>query len=603
MYINFFPMRHILTLCIAVNLITSFAQAEPKYAISMYSTPALPPDFVSLPYANPDAPQGGEIRLGDVGSFDSLNPHILKGRSPWQLRFWNYETLMGRSWDEPFTLYGLLAESIETGANREWVEFRLRPEAKFSDGSPVTVEDVLWSYETLGTVGHWRYRGLWGKIKTIDITGPRSIRFTFNEDNPELALLAGMRPILKKAQWEGKDFTASGIDIIPITSAPYQITDFEAGRFIKLEKNPDYWGNDLGFRKGTNNFDSIRIEYFADAFVYFEAFKTGDIDIYREGNAEKWATQFDFPRAINGEITKSEVPHSRPTGMRGLFMNIRQDKFKDWRVREALIQAFNFEYINETQTGGRQNRITSYFSNSVLGLSPGSAPDNVIALLEPFKEELLPGTLEGYSLPVSDGTLGNRKNMRTAQKLLQDAGYQVIDGILQDQNGTPFEFEILMRQGAQEYLSIAEIYVNALERLGIKATIALVDGAQYTERLGKTQFDMVPYARDLSLSPGNEQFLYWSSEVADNDGTRNIIGIKSKALDFLLSELMEAKSETQLLAITRAMDRVLTAGRYVIPIYYDNVSRVAHKSDIRFPSYTPIYGDRIGFLPDVWWHE
>ena len=519
MYINFFPMRHILTLCIAVNLITSFAQAEPKYAISMYSTPALPPDFVSLPYANPDAPQGGEIRLGDVGSFDSLNPHILKGRSPWQLRFWNYETLMGRSWDEPFTLYGLLAESIETGANREWVEFRLRPEAKFSDGSPVTVEDVLWSYETLGTVGHWRYRGLWGKIKTIDITGPRSIRFTFNEDNPELALLAGMRPILKKAQWEGKDFTASGIDIIPITSAPYQITDFEAGRFIKLEKNPDYWGNDLGFRKGTNNFDSIRIEYFADASVYFEAFKTGDIDIYREGNAEKWATQFDFPRAINGEITKSEVPHSRPTGMRGLFMNIRQDKFKDWRVREALIQAFNFEYINETQTGGRQNRITSYFSNSVLGLSPGSAPDNVIALLEPFKDELLPGTLEGYSLPVSDGTLGNRKNMRTAQKLLQDAGYQVIDGILQDQNGTPFEFEILMRQGAQEYLSIAEIYVNALERLGIKATIALVDGAQYTERLGKTQFDMVPYARDLSLSPGNEQFLYWSSEVADNDGT------------------------------------------------------------------------------------
>ncbi|MBL6779433.1 MAG: ABC transporter substrate-binding protein [Rhodobacteraceae bacterium] len=569
----------------------------------MYSTPALPPDFVSLPYANPDAPQGGEIRLGDVGSFDSLNPHILKGRSPWQLRFWNYETLMGRSWDEPFTLYGLLAESIETGANREWVEFRLRPEAKFSDGSPVTLEDVLWSYETLGTVGHWRYRGLWGKIKTIDITGPRSIRFTFNEDNPELALLAGMRPILKKAQWEGKDFTASGIDIIPITSAPYQITDFEAGRFIKLEKNPDYWGNDLGFRKGTNNFDSILIEYFADAFVYFEAFKTGDIDIYREGNAEKWATQFDFPRAINGEITKSEVPHSRPTGMRGLFMNIRQDKFKDWRVREALIQAFNFEYINETQTGGRQNRITSYFSNSVLGLSPGSAPDNVIALLEPFKDELLPGTLEGYSLPVSDGTLGNRKNMRTAQKLLLDAGYQVIDGILQDQNGTPFEFEILMRQGAQEYLSIAEIYVNALERLGIKATIALVDGAQYTERLGKTQFDMVPYARDLSLSPGNEQFLYWSSEVADNDGTRNIIGIKSKALDFLLSELMEAKSETQLLAITRAMDRVLTAGRYVIPIYYDNVSRVAHKSDIRFPSYTPIYGDRIGFLPDVWWHE
>ncbi len=598
------PRFHILiALIFSLKISATFVLAEPQHAISMYSTPALPPDFVSLSYANPNAPQGGIVRLGEVGGFDSLNPHILKGRSPWQLRFWNYETLMGRSWDEPFTLYGLLAESVETGANREWVEFRLRPEAKFADGSPVTVEDVLWSYEILGTVGHWRYRGLWGKIDRIEQTGPKSIRMTFNEDNPELALLAGMRPIMKKAQWQGKDFTASGIDVIPITSAPYQITDYEAGRFIKLEKNPNYWGKDLSFRRGTNNFASIKIEYFADASVYFEAFKTGEIDIYREGNGEKWATQFDFPRALNGEIIKSEIPHSRPTGMRGLFMNMRKEKFQDWRVREALIHAFNFEYINETQNGGRQNRISSYFSNSSLGLIPGAATDEVVALLEPFKTDLLPGTLEEYSLPVSDGTLGNRKNMRRAQQLLQEADYEVRDGVLIDANGMPFEFEILMRQGAREYLSIAEIYINALERLGIKATITLVDGAQYTERLGKAQFDMVPYARGLSLSPGNEQYLYWSSEVADKEGTRNIIGVKSKALDYLLSQLIEAKSEDQLFAITRAMDRVLTAGRYVIPIYYENVSRIAHNANLKFPKYTPIYGDRIGFLPDVWWHE
>ena len=600
----YYPRFYQLTaLIFAIKMSATLVLAEPQHAISMYSTPALPPDFVSLSYANPNAPQGGAVRLGEVGGFDSLNPHILKGRSPWQLRFWNYETLMGRSWDEPFTLYGLLAESVETGANREWVEFRLRPEAKFADGSPVTVEDVLWSYETLGTVGHWRYRGLWGKIDRIEQTGPKSIRMTFNEDNPELALLAGMRPIMKKAQWEGKDFTTSGIDVIPITSAPYQITDFEAGRFIKLEKNPNYWGKNLGFRRGTHNFDSIKIEYFADASVYFEAFKTGDIDIYREGNAEKWVTQFNFPRALNGEIIKSEVPHSRPTGMRGLFMNMRKEKFKDWRVREALIHAFNFEYINETQNGSRQNRISSYFSNSSLGLIPGAAPQDVVALLEPFKNNLLPGTLEGYSLPVSDGTLSNRKNMRRAQQLLQQADYEVRDGVLTDANGMPFEFEILMRQGAQEYLSIAEIYLNALERLGIKATITIVDGAQYTERLSKAEFDMVPYARGLSLSPGNEQYLYWSSEAADKEGTRNIIGVKSKALDYLLSKLIEAKSEDQLLAITRAMDRVLTAGRYVIPIYYENVSRIAHKARLKFPLYTPIYGDRIGFLPDVWWHE
>ena len=579
------------------------SQTEPSHAISMYSTPALPPDFVSLPYANPNAPKGGEIKIGAVGSFDSLNPHILKGRSPWQLRFWNYETLMGRSWDEPFTLYGLLAESIDVGPNREWVEFTLRPEAKFADGSPVTIEDVIWSYETLGTVGHWRYRGLWKKIEKIEQTGTQKIRFVFNEDNPELALLAGMRPILKKAQWAGQDFTASNIAIVPITSAPYQITDFEAGRFIELQRNPDYWGKNLGFRRGTNNFDTIRVEYFADASVYFEAFKAGDIDVYREGNAEKWISQFDFPLARQGVITKSEVPHARPTGMRGLFMNMRSKKFQDWRVREALIQAFNFEYINEAQTGSRQKRITSYFSNSTLGFIPGPASKTIANLLYDFKSDLPPDTLEGYEFPKSDGTLGNRKNMRRAQKLLEEAGYSIVDGILRDEQGLAFEFEILLRQGAQEYLSISEIYANALARLGIVIKISLVDNAQYSERLGKAQFEMIPYSRGLSLSPGNEQSLYWSSEAADKEGTRNIIGVKSLAIDYLLSRLLTSKTEDELQSITRAMDRVLTAGRYAIPIYYENVSRIAHKSEIKFPSYTPVYGDRIGFLPDVWWHQ
>ncbi len=582
---------------------TPFLRAEPKHAISMYTKPTLPHDFVSLPYANPTAPKGGTIKLGAVGSFDSLNPHILKGRSPWQLRFWNYESLMGRNWDEPFTLYGLLAESIQTGPNREWVEFKLRPEAKFADGSPVTIGDILWSYEMLGTIGHWRYRGFWDKIEKIEQTGPDMVRLTFNEDNPELALLAGLRPILKKAQWDEKDFTESGLDIVPITTAPYQITDFEAGRFIKLERDPNYWGNELSLRRGVNNFNTIRIEYFSDASVYFEAFKNGLIDVYREGNAEKWATQFNFPRVTSGQIIKSEVAHQRPTGMRGLFMNMRREKFQDWRVREALILAFNFEYINESLTGNRQSRITSYFSNSKLGFIPGPASGKVLGLLRNFKEDLLPGTLEGYEFPKSDGTLGNRENMRIAQKLLKQAGYEVNDKLLRKKNGTPFEFEILMRQGAREYLTLAEIYIKALERLGIKASISLVDNAQYSERLRNTDFDMVPYARGLSLSPGNEQLLYWSSQAADKKGTRNIAGLKSPAIDHLLSKLMKSESEEGLQSITRAMDRVLTAARFAIPIYYENVSRIAHKAEIKFPQYTPIYGDRIGFLPDVWWYE
>ncbi len=581
----------------------NLAMADPQYAISMYGDPALPPDFVSLPYANPSAPKGGSVVMGEVGGFDSLNPHILKGRTPWQLRFWANETLMGRSWDEPFTLYGLLAETIDVGPNREWVEFTLRPEAKFSDGSHVTIEDVLWSYETLGTVGHYRYRGLWEKIEKAEQTGPRSVKFTFNEDNPELALLAGMRPILKKSQWDGRDFTESGLDIIPISSAPYVIDQFDPSRSITLKRDPNYWGKDLPFRRGTDNFDEISIEYFGDATVLFEAFKAGDIDMIREGNAEKWETEFDFPAVQNGQITKSLIPHERPTGMRGLVMNTRRALFADWRVRQAMIEAFNFEFINDTQNGSRQERITSYFSNSQLGMRTGTATGAVLDLLTPFKDTLLPDTIEGYTFPVGDGSARNRANMRKAAELLANAGYKVSDGILIDATGTPVQFEILLRQGAQEYLSIAEIYVTALERLGIKANITLVDGAQYTERSRTLDFDMMPFARDLSLSPGNEQILYWSSDNAELEGTRNMMGVKSDALDAMLDRIMTAKSLDELNAITRAMDRILTAGRFVIPIYHDGPSRIAHKSTLKRPEHTPIYGDRIGYFPDVWWHQ
>ena len=567
----------------------------------MYDTPQLPHDFVSLPYANPNAKKGGTLKIGAVGSFDSLNPHIVKGRSPWQLRFWGYETLMGRSWDEPFTLYGLLAESIETGPNREWVEFKLRKEAKFSDNSPVTIEDVIWSYETLGTIGHWRYRGLWKKIKSIEKTGQRSVKISFNEDNPELALLAGMRPILKKSQWNDSDFENSSLEIIPISTAAYRISEIDPGKSITMERNPDYWGNDLPFRKGTLNFDKISLEYFGDSTVLFEAFKAGEIDIFREGNAEKWETQFNFPNAVNGKIMKSEIPHGRPTGMRGLVMNTRKEIFSNWRVRQALIEAFNFEYINEAQNAGRQQRITSYFSNSILGMREGAAKNSVLELLQNSNQIQLPGTYEGYKLPKSNGSERNRANMKKALKSFNDAGFKVVEGKLQDNQGRQFKFSILLRQGAKEYLSIVEMYSSALQRLGIDVKIELVDSSQYWERIKKLEFDMVPYARDLSLSPGNEQHLYWSSEYADVEGTRNLMGLKSPTMDKLLDKIMKSKSMKELQSITRAMDRILMAGRYVIPIYHNGPSRIAHKSNLRYPSKIPLYGDRIGFFPDVWW--
>ncbi len=588
----------------AILLTAGLAAAEPRHGIAMYGDPALPPDFVSLPYANPDAPKGGRIITGEVGSFDSLNPHIRKGSVPWQLRFLAYESLMGRSYDEPFTLYGLLAESVETGPNREWVEFTLREEARFSDGSPVTVEDVLWSYETLGTVGHPRYHGVWKKIASAEATGPSSVRFTFNVEDRELALIVGMRPILKKAQWEGVDFADSGLDTIPITTAPYVIADFEAGRFVSLKRNPDYWGNELPFRRGTNNLDEIRMEFYADGTAMFEAFKAGELNSNRETNAAKWDEQYAFPAVTAGDVVKSVIPHERPSGITGFVMNTRRAPFDDWRVRDALIHAFNFEFINQTQTGSVQPRITSFFSNSVLGMQDGPAEGQVRAFLEPFADALLPGALDGYALPVSDGTVRNRANIRKATALLEEAGWLVgDDGVLKNDAGEPFEFEILLRQGSAENKAMTDIYVEALQRLGITATVNTVESAQFKERTTDYDFDMTYYRRGMSLSPGNEQMLYWGCDGVEEPGTRNWMGMCSPAAEAMIDRILNSESRDDFIAATRALDRILTTGRYVIPIYQWTISRIAHAKELQYPENLPIYGDWIGFQPDVWWYE
>ncbi len=577
--------------------------ADPQHGIAMYGDPALPPDFVSLPYANPDAPKGGRIVTGEVGGFDSLNPHIAKGSTPWQLRFLAYESLMGRNWDEPFSLYGLLAESIEVGENRDWVEFVLREEAAFSDGTPLTVEDVMWSYETLGTIGHPRYHGAWNKIASMEQTGPRSIRFAFNEVDPEMALLIGMRPILKKAQWEGKDFAASGIDEVPITTAPYMIDDYEAGRFVSLKRNPDYWGQNVNFMRGQANLDEIRMEFYGDGTAMFEAFKAGALNSSREFNVEKWDTQYDFPAIDSGDVVKSVIPHERPSGMTGFVMNTRRDVFKDWRVRDAMLHAFNFEFINETMTGSKQPRISSYFSNSVLGMADGPAEGRVHELLEPFASELLPGALDGYALPVSDGTERNRGNIRAAIDLMEEAGYTIADGKMVGPDGAPFTFEILLQQGSSEEQSIIDLYTQSLERVGITPTITTTDSAQFKERTTNYDFDMSFNRWGMSLSPGNEQKLYWGCEGVEAPGTRNWMGMCSPAAEAMIDEILNSQSRDDFIAATRALDRVLTTGRYVIPIYQWNISRIAHAKQLKYPEAIPIYGDWIGWQPDVWWWD
>jgi peptide/nickel transport system substrate-binding protein len=591
---------------LAAGFAAAPGMAEPSHGIAMYGDPALPPDFVSLPYANPDAPKGGRLVSGNVGSFDSLNPFVQKGEPPWQLRHLTHESLMGRSYDEPFSLYGLLAESVETGPDREWVEFTLREDARFSDGTPVTVEDVIWSYQTIGTEGHGRYRGFWQKIEKIEATGARSVRLTFNTKDRELALIAGLRPILKKAQWEGKEFAEAALADVPIGSAPYVVADYEVGRHVTLKRNPDYWGSDLPFRRGTNNFDEIRIEFYGDDAVLKEAFKAQAISYVRELNAEKWATQYDFPAVQSGDVTLSEIPHGKPSGMTGFVFNTRRAPLDDWRVREALILAFNFEYINDTLTGGRQPRITSYFSGSELGLRDGPATGRVQELLEPYADTLLPGALEGYTVPRGDGTKRNRGNIRKAMNLLNEAGWTVEEGELRNGEGEPLNLTVLLRQDGllQQAATYMEIYAQALERLGIDLTVETTDPAQYNEREQNFDFDLTFFRRAFSLSPGNEQIYYWGADYADIPGSRNVMGMKSPAAEAMIDTMLNASSREDFVAAVRALDRVLISGRYVIPIHEYAVGRIAHLSHLKYPSdRLPVYGDGIWFLPEVWWSE
>jgi peptide/nickel transport system substrate-binding protein len=603
---DFFRAGRVLMAALALALGAPLVQADPAHGIAMYGAPALPPDFVSLPYANAHAPKGGRIVTGNVGSFDSLNPFILRGTPPWQLVSLTHETLMGRSFDEPFSLYGLLAESVETDAARTWVEFTLRPEARFSDGSPVTVEDVIWSYQTLGTRGHPRYRAFWDKVARIEATGPRSVRLSFTESDRELALLAGLRPILQKAQWEGRDIAEGGLDDVPLGTGPYVVVGYEAGRFVRLTRNPDYWGRDLPLRRGTANFDEIRIEFYGDDTVLKEAFKAGLLSYVREFNAEAWATQYDFPAVARGDIVLSEIPHAKPSGMTGFVMNTRRPPLDDWRVREALITAFNFEYINDTLTGGRQPRITSYFSGSDLAMRPGPATGRVRELLLPFKDTLLSGTLEGYALPVGDGTARNRAALRRARALLEEAGWRIEDGRLVNNDGQPLELMVLLQQDGlvSQTGAMMDIYAAALDRLGIRLTLEAVDRAQYAEREAQFDFDLTMMRRALSLSPGNEQFFYWGSEHADTPGSRNLMGMRSPAAEAMIRAMLTAETLDDFTAATRALDRVLTAGRYVIPVHQYAVGRIAHRADLTYPQdRLPIYGDGIHFLPEVWWQK
>ncbi len=574
----------------------AIAQA-PAHGLAMHGAPALAGDFAHLPYANPDAPKGGRIVFGVTGGFDSLNPLVLRGRAPGEVRAHTLESLMARNWDEPFALYGLLAESVATPPDRSWVEFVLRPEARFSDGAPVEVEDVLWSMETLAEVGRPNFRAVWSKVAAVERQGPRAVRFVLSEPDREAPLILGLVPILKRGQEIGEP----GLTPL-IGSGPYVVATAEPGRSLVLRRDRDWWGRDLPVNRGLHNVDEIAVEYFLDGGAHFDAFRAGQVDFWREGDPVRWAERFDFPRMAQGRAVRAEIPHGRPTGMYGFVFNTRRAPFDDIRVRRALTLAFNFEWVNAALFGGGYARIGAYFDNSPLA-HHGPAEGAEAALLAPFADSLPAGTLEGaWRPPLADAAdPRNRRNLRAAARLLEEAGWSVRDGALRDAAGAPFAFEILLASPTEE--RVAGPFREALATLGIDARLRTIDAAQMQQRRLDYQYDMIVNRWGLSLSPGAEQRLYWGREGVTEPGSRNYAGVESPAVEAAIDALLTADAAEDFAAAARALDRVLSHGVYVIPFWHDPVSRIAHDAGLAYPDRLPLYGDWIGWAPEVWWRR
>ena len=595
---------HIFALLILVVAAAAGAQAESvekRHGIAMHGAPALPEGFVALPYVNADAPKGGRLIMGEMGTFDSLNPYILRGRAPWAIGPHMVESLMARSYGEPFTLYGLLAESVETPDDRSWVAFTLREDARFSDGSPVTVEDVIWSYETLGTEGHPRYRTAWQAVSAIRAEGERRVVIEFSEPNRELPLLLGMRPVLKKAQFADGAF-AETTDVPLIGSGPYLIDAYEPGKFIEFRLNPDWWGKDLGVNRGLNNFERVRYEYFRTPESYWEALKTGGISIFTDRDPVRWDTGYDFPAITNGDLIKGEVGNSRPTGMEGFVFNTRRPIFADRRVREALALSFDWEWINAKIYRGSFQRITSYFGGSELAFAD-KATAGEAALLEPFAGALPAGLLtKPWRPPVSNGTGTDRRALRRAGRLLDAAGWSVKDGVRQNAEGAPLAFEVMVLSERDE--TLASLWRDTLKRLGIEVTVRSVDAAQFQARRTDYDYDIIANRWSMSLSPGTEQRYYFGSDGRDRPGTRNYMGVAEPAVDAAIDAIVAARGREEFADAVKALDRVMTHAIYVIPFGVLPAERMVWAKNLRRPAEPSLYGWWGWWSgPGVWWEE
>ncbi len=601
----------LLSCLIALPAAAEDAAVTRSNAIAVLAKPALPPDFPNFPYVNPDAPKGGDVTLAAVGTFDSFNPFILRGTpvrgmvDPWVIlpggsgsgatvgHVW--ESLLTSSADEGETGYGHLAQTIELPADKMWAAFELRPEAKFSDGTPVTAEDVAWTYRTLLEKGRPSFRIQLADVKDVVVESPSRVVFHFtSNENRELPLIVGGLPVLPKHFFDGRDFTRPLTDP-PIGSGPYRIASFELGRSVTYARRPDWWAANLPTGKGTNNFDRVRFEYFRDSTVAMEAFKAGQIDVRSENISKNWATAYDFPAVRNGQVIKQDFAHHLPTGMQGFAMNTRRPVFANPLVRQAMAQLFDFEWANKNLFFNAYTRTTSYFSNSGLA-SSGIPQGDELKLLEPYRAELPPTLFtEPFTLPVTDGSGNNREQLRRALELLQQGGWSVKERKLVDAKGQQMSFTILLDDPSLERVALP--YTQNLQKLGIDARVRTVDPAQYQRLTDDFDFDMIMMIYPESEVPGTELRDYFTCAAAKAQGSFNVAGICDPAVDTLVEKVVTAQDRATLQTAARALDRVLLWRWYLVPNWDSRVFHVAYWDRFGNPG-KPI---RDGFNFDIWW--
>jgi peptide/nickel transport system substrate-binding protein len=573
--------------------------AAESYAIAMHGAPALPADFTHMPYVNPEAPKGGRLVQGLLGTFDSLNPLIVKGLAVQQVRGFVIESLMARGNDEAFTLYGLLARSVDTDDERSHVTFHIDPRARFSDGHPVTAEDVLFSWALLRDHGRPNHRQYYAKVAKAEAPDPLTVRFDFGDaGDRELPLILGLMPVLPKHAVDAATFEETSMTA-PVGSGPYRVSAVKPGASVTLTRNPDYWGRDLPVNRGLWNFDEIRLDFYREANGHFEAFKRDLYDFRVESEPLRWHDGYDFPAARNGEIIRDTIKTGMPQPSEFLVFNTRRAVFSDIRVRRALTLLFDFEWINHNYFFGLYGRSASFFAGSELSAYGRPADERERQLLKPFAARMGAELLDGsYRLPITDGSGRDRATLRSALKLLSESGYD-LDGTVLRQRSTkaPLTFEILVTTRDQERIALA--YMRDLKRAGIEVSVRAVDAVQFDQRRLGFDFDMIQNRWDQSLSPGNEQFFYWGSEAAGIQGTRNYMGAKDPAIDALIAAMLQAREHPAFVSAVRALDRILMSGSYAIPVFNVQEQWIARWNHIERPMVTAL----TGYLPETWWRR